>query len=144
MDKLDLICKFVYLGEEEIGETIDVYEGRLIVKMGAKFAAIPLKNVERVDGERVYISGYDENEAFRMGGKWEDEKSKPASVEELKIFGFGQETRSRFSVILKEIGDYHDEDLESTNLERETTSVEEGDGSKKGEKKLGEGIIDKL
>jgi|GEM_PF-2320517 len=109
MDQQDLICKFVYLGDKEIGETIDVYEEKLIVKMGAKFAAIPLKNVERVDGDGVYLSAYDEGQALEEGKRWELEKSKPVSVEELKIFGFGDENKNRFSVILREIGELEDD-----------------------------------
>jgi hypothetical protein len=143
LDKFDLICKFVYLEEKEVGETIDVYEQRLIVKMGAKFAGIPLKNIEKVDGEKVYISGYDEGEAFEIGEKWEEEKSKPVSMEELKIFGFGEEAKNRFSVILKEIGDYPNESPESAEREGNLAERKDKEGGK-GERKLGEGIIDKL
>ncbi len=133
MDKLDLICKFVYLGDKEIGETIDIYEEKLIVKMGAEFAAIPMRNVEKIEGERIYISPYDENDAFKMGKKWVEEKSKPVSIEELKIFGFGEESKTRFSVILKEIGEYdHEEDVvdkggevESDEMKKETKKADE-------------------
>ncbi|MBO8182567.1 MAG: hypothetical protein H0Z28_07210 [Archaeoglobus sp.] len=183
MDRLDLICKFVYLGDKEIGETIDIYEEKLIVKMGAKFAAIPLQKIERVDGEKVYLSAYDEKRAFEDGKKWEDEKSKPVSIEELKIFGFGEESKNRFSVILKEIGEYEEgagvdeaneraekveerqrgqkderteseekdksENEQTVNKANEESEISEGESEgeikpEKAERKLGEGIIDKL
>lgn len=168
MDKLDLICKFVYLGDKEIGETIDVYGGKLIVKMGAKFAAIPLKNVERVDEEGVYISGYDEKEAMDDGKIWEEEKSKPVSIEELKIFGFGEDNKNRFSIILKEIGEYEEgegqkdtdteketnqkdsDEKEQSKIEAKSSKIEQIEANKEEEEKdkevrdLGEGIIDRL
>ncbi len=159
MDKLDLICKFVYLGDKEIGETIDIYEEKLIVKMGAEFAAIPMKNVERVEGEKIYVLPYDENDAFKVGKKWVEEKSKPVSIEELKIFGFGEESKTRFSVILKEIGDYNhkgdnlsiesggsDEIKESGKTKGESNEVEinETDETEKQRGKEDESIIDRL
>ncbi len=169
MDKFDLICKFVYLGDKEIGETIDIYEERLIVKMGAEFAAIPMKNLEKMEGEKIYVSSYDEKDAIEVGKKWVDEKSKPVSIEELKIFGFGEESKSRFSVILKEIGEYEGEEIIGKANENDKVgeeidemgvgrtskeSLNENGENKKGnldeglkmekQKRLGEGIIDKL
>jgi len=169
MDKFDLICKFVYLGDKEIGETIDIYEERLIVKMGAEFAAIPMKNLEKMEGEKIYVSSYDEKDAVEVGKKWVDEKSKPVSIEELKIFGFGEESKSRFSVILKEIGEYEGEEIIGKVNENDKVGEEidemgvgrtskeflnENGENKKGnldeglkmekQKRLGEGIIDKL
>jgi len=163
MDKFDLICKFVYLGDKEIGETIDIYEERLIVKMGAEFAAIPMKNMEKVEGEKIYITSYNEKDALEVGKKWVDEKSKPVNIEELKIFGFGEESKNRFSVILKEIGEYEGEEI-SDGVERDKEKIEgtlekgsldksnenEEEDLEKGlkntekQKGLGEGIIDKL
>jgi len=83
-----MICKFVFKGEEAIGESIDVYNEHLIVKVEANFIAIPVKNIEKVEGDRIVISDFDENEAKTIGEKWVIEKSKPISLEELKAFGF--------------------------------------------------------
>ncbi len=83
-----MICKFVFRGEKEIGESIDVYNGHLIVKVEADFIAIPLKNIESVEDDRILISEFDEVEAKKVGEKWVVEKSKPITLEELKAFGF--------------------------------------------------------
>lgn len=83
-----MICKFVFKGDKEIGESIDVYNEHLIVKVEADFIAIPLKNIERIEDDRIIISEFDENEAKKAGEKWVTEKSKPIRLEELKAFGF--------------------------------------------------------
>jgi hypothetical protein len=110
----DLICKFVYLDGREIGESVDVHRDRLIVKVGGDFIAIPLDRVEKVEDEKIYLKQFDEKSAEKAGQEWFEEKSKPVSIEELKIFGFGEveevgkaeeEHKSRFSVVVKEIGE---------------------------------------
>ncbi len=87
----DLICKFVYVGEELFGESIDVHKNSLIVKSGAKFYAIPLDLVKKTEGDRVYVDKFDRKNAEKEGKKWMEEKSKPVSLEELKKYGFGEE-----------------------------------------------------
>ncbi len=87
----DLICKYVYRDGKEYGESIDVYEGRLIVKVGSDFLAIPLESVERVEEDKVFIKDFDGRDAEKSGKKWIEEKSKPVSLEELKSYGFGEE-----------------------------------------------------
>ncbi len=87
----DLICKFVYVGEELFGESIDVHKNALIVKSGAKFYAIPLDLVKKTEGDRVYVDKFDRKKAEKEGKKWMEEKSKPVSLEELKKYGFGEE-----------------------------------------------------
>jgi predicted ATPase len=88
---MDLICRFVLKNGENFGESIDEYGDYLIVKVSADFLAIPKKCIEKVDGEGIYISDFDEEEAKEIGRKWVEEKSKPVSVEELKSYGFGEE-----------------------------------------------------
>jgi|Deesub1362A_J573_1020465.scaffolds.fasta_scaffold00104_16 hypothetical protein len=90
----DLICKFVYVDGKEIGETVDVYKGNLIVKIGAEFIGVPLSNVNRVEGDKVHLLPYDEKLAAETGRDWVNKKSKPVSLEELKIFGFGESAAS--------------------------------------------------
>jgi len=87
----DLICKYVYRDGKEYGESIDVHENRLIVKVGSNFIAIPLESIEKVDEERIFVGEFDGKEAEEIGKKWMEEKSKPVSLEELKTFGFGEE-----------------------------------------------------
>lgn len=88
---MDLICKYVFRGEESFGESIDVHNDRLIVKVGAEFLAIPKKCIETVDSDKIVLAEFDENDAREAGKKWVEEKSKPVSFEELKSYGFGEE-----------------------------------------------------
>ena len=89
----DLICKYVYRDGREYGESIDVYGDRLIVKVGADFLAIPLDCVERVEDDKVFIREFNSKEAEEAGKKWIEEKSRPVSLEELKAYGFGEESK---------------------------------------------------
>ncbi|AEA46629.1 DUF5749 family beta-barrel protein [Archaeoglobus veneficus] len=88
----DLICKYVYKDGKEFGESIDVYKDRLIIKVGTDFFAVSLDRVEKVEGDKVYIKDFDSKEAIEEGKKWIEEKSKPVSLEELKAYGFGEES----------------------------------------------------
>jgi len=88
---MDLICMYVFKGEKEFGESIDVYGDYLIVKVGAEFLAVPKKSIKSVDGDRIVLSDFNEEEARNVGRKWMDEKSKPVTLEELKSYGFGEE-----------------------------------------------------
>jgi len=87
---MDLICKFVFKNGKEIGESIDVFDGYLIVKRAEEFFGVPLSAI-RDDGERITISDFDEMEGKKIGEKWIAEKSKPISIEELEKYGFGRE-----------------------------------------------------
>lgn len=87
---MDLICRFVRKDGEEIGESIDVFDGHLIIKSSEKFFGVPLDAV-REDGEYLVIAEFDEENAISIGERWIEEKSKPVSLEELERYGFGQE-----------------------------------------------------
>lgn len=84
----ELVCKYVMKGEESIGESIDVHKDRLIVKVGSDFLAVSVNNIEKVESDKIYVSEFDQKRAEDAGKKWIDEKSKPVSLEELKVFGF--------------------------------------------------------
>lgn len=84
----ELVCKFVMKGDESIGESIDVHNERLIVKVGSDFLAVSVNNIEKVESDKIYVSDFDHKKAEDAGKKWIDEKSKPVSLEELKMFGF--------------------------------------------------------
>ncbi|GEM_PF-598432 len=86
----DLICKFVVKDGEEVGESVDVYHDHLIIKIGSEFIGVSVSKIEKVEAEKIYISDFDEKEAEEFGKKWVSEKSKPVSVDELKLFGFGE------------------------------------------------------
>jgi hypothetical protein len=80
----DLICKYVIKDGKQLGESIDVYENRLIVKVGSEFIGIPKDKIKRVEAESVHVEDFDEKDAKEFGRKWVVEKSKPVSLEELK------------------------------------------------------------
>lgn len=84
----ELVCKYVMKGEESIGESIDVHKDRLIVKVGPDFLAVSVNNIQKVESDKIYVSDFDQKNAADAGKKWIDEKSKPVSLEELKMFGF--------------------------------------------------------
>lgn len=86
MKSMDLICRFVFKDGKEFGESIDLFDNHLIVKVYDKFIAIPMKCVS-FDGEKITITEFDEQKALELGIKWV-EKSKAVSEEELKNFGF--------------------------------------------------------
>ncbi|MFP3909322.1 MAG: DUF5749 family beta-barrel protein [Archaeoglobaceae archaeon] len=88
----DLVCKYVMKGGESIGESIDVHNDRLIVKVGSDFLAVSVNNIEKVESDKIYVSDFDHKNAEDAGKKWIDEKSKPVSLEELKAFGFEEPT----------------------------------------------------
>ncbi len=76
----DLICKYVIRNGKTIGESIDVFEGFLIVKVGGDFIAIPREKIIKVETERIYVSNFDERTAKEVGERWVVEKSKPMSL----------------------------------------------------------------
>ncbi|MDK2876906.1 MAG: hypothetical protein PWQ22_1316 [Archaeoglobaceae archaeon] len=84
---MDLICRFVFKDGKEFGESIDVYDNHLIVKVRERFIAVPMKCVS-FDGEKIMLTDFDEEKALELGIKWV-EKSKAVTEEELKNFGFG-------------------------------------------------------
>ncbi|WP_457591088.1 DUF5749 family beta-barrel protein [Geoglobus sp.] len=86
---MDLICRFVRKDGKEIGESIDVFDGYLIIKSSGSFFGVPLSAV-REDGEVLEVQEYDEEEARKVGERWIEEKSKPVSLEELEKYGFGE------------------------------------------------------
>jgi hypothetical protein len=85
---VDLICKFVVKDGNVIGESIDVYEDHLIVKIGSDFIGIPLKSVSKVEKDKVIVKEFDEVQGREIGQNWIEEKSKPVSLEELEKMGF--------------------------------------------------------
>ncbi len=42
---MDLICMYVFKGEESFGESIDVYDDYLIVKVGSEFLGVPKDSI---------------------------------------------------------------------------------------------------
>lgn len=84
----DLVCKYVVKNGENFGESIDIHGDNLIVKVGSEFLAVSIKKIEKVESDKIYISDFDMKEAENLGKKWIDEKSKPVSLEELKLLGF--------------------------------------------------------
>lgn len=86
---MDLICRFVYKDGTAYGESIDIFENCLIVKVIDKFVAIPLKNVT-FDGDKILVGDFDEKKGFEIANKWLN-KSKAVDEKELKAFGFGEE-----------------------------------------------------
>ncbi|MET1125081.1 MAG: DUF5749 family beta-barrel protein [Archaeoglobaceae archaeon] len=88
---MDLICRFVYKDGKPFGESIDVYENYLIVKVGVDFIAVPKRCILRVNDEGIHIGEFDEVVAKEVGSRWMEEKSKPVSLEELRGYGFGEE-----------------------------------------------------
>ncbi len=80
----DLICKYVIKNGKKIGESIDVYENNLIVKVGDKFIAIPKSCIVKVEAENIHVSDFDEKTAEELGEVWVVEKSKPVTLEELE------------------------------------------------------------
>lgn len=86
---MDLICRFVRKDGKEIGESIDVFDGYLIIKSSKTFFGVPLSAVKE-DGEALVIQDYDEEDARKVGERWIEEKSRPVSLEELEKYGFGE------------------------------------------------------
>ncbi len=84
---MDLICKFVIKDGKKIGESIDVYENNLIVKIGSDFIGIPIDCIMEVDNENIKVKDFDIMLAKEVGKKWIEEKSKPVSLEELEKMG---------------------------------------------------------
>jgi len=72
---MDLICMYVFRGEESFGESIDVYGNYLIVKVGSEFLAVPRKSIKSVEDGKIIIGDFDEEEARKVGIKWVEEKS---------------------------------------------------------------------
>lgn len=112
----ELVCKYVMKGEESIGESIDVHNDQLIVKAGSDFLGVSVNNIEKVESDKIYVSDFDQKKAEDVGKKWIDEKSKPVSMEELKMFGFEEPNE----------GDEEGE-VEEGNTEPETESVSESE-----------------
>lgn len=84
---MEMICKYVYRGREKIGESIDVFEDNLIVKIGGEFIGIPLENVEKIEKDFILVKDFDSDFAKEIGKRWMEEKSKPISLEELERMG---------------------------------------------------------
>ncbi len=89
-----MICKFVLKNGEPFGESIDIYGDYLIVKVESEFLAIPKKCIEKVENENILITDFNEEKAREMGKKWVEEKSKPVSIDELRSYGFEDESGS--------------------------------------------------
>ncbi len=74
---MELICKYVVKDGKVIGESVDVYEDCLIVKVGADFIAIPKDRIVRVEDEKIHVSEFDEEFAKELGEVWLAEKTRP-------------------------------------------------------------------
>ena len=90
-----MLCKYVVKNGENFGESIDIHGDNLIVKVGSEFLGVSIKKIEKVESDKIYISDFDMKEAENLGKKWIDEKSKPVSLEELKIFGFEEKKEAK-------------------------------------------------
>jgi len=82
---MDLICKYVIHNGKKVGESLDVFEGYLILKNETTFVGVPLVNITSVDGEDILISEYDEKKGIERGEMWREKKSKPVSLEDLAL-----------------------------------------------------------
>ncbi len=80
----DLICKYVVKDGKTIGESIDVYEDCLIVKVGEEFLAIPRNCILKVESEKIHVKDFDVEMAREIGEVWVVEKSKPVTLGELE------------------------------------------------------------
>lgn len=121
----ELVCKYVMKGGESIGESIDVHNDRLIIKVGSDFLAVSVNNIQKVESDKIYVSDFDQKKAENAGKKWIDEKSKPVSLEELKAFGFEEPTDEDKN---KEDGEGEDEgqNNKEASFEVETSGSEAG------------------
>lgn len=88
---MDLICMYVFRGNESLGESIDIYNDHLIVKVGSEFIGVPKKCIKSVEDGKIFLGDFDEEKAREVGRKWIEEKSRPVSLDELKSYGFGEE-----------------------------------------------------
>ncbi|MCS7119145.1 MAG: DUF5749 family beta-barrel protein [Archaeoglobaceae archaeon] len=84
-----MICRFVYKDGKEYGESIDVYEDYLIVKVREKFIAVPM-GIVKFDGEKIIVKDFDEEKGIEIGIKWMS-KFRAFDEKELKFFGFCEE-----------------------------------------------------
>lgn len=65
--------KFVRQGNNDIGESIAVAEGRLIVKNPDGILSIPVEAV-LTNAEHIAVGDFDREEAFRLGKEWFERK----------------------------------------------------------------------
>jgi len=82
---MDLICKYVLHDGEKVGESLDIYEGYLIIKNDTNFVGVPLEAISRVEDENIIISEYSEKEGIAIGKEWKERKSRPVSLEDLAL-----------------------------------------------------------
>ncbi|KAF5427810.1 MAG: hypothetical protein C5S46_04380 [Candidatus Methanomarinus sp.] len=68
----DVLCKFVLLDNNRIGETISTDSGHLIFKQDAKNLYIPLSSVKEITDENVVVETFDRDEAVKLGKEWQD------------------------------------------------------------------------
>jgi hypothetical protein len=68
----DVLCKFVLLDNNRIGETISTDSGHLIFKQDAKNLYIPLSSVKEITDENVVVETFDKDEAVKLGKEWQD------------------------------------------------------------------------
>jgi len=68
----DVLCKFVLLDNNRIGETISVESGHLIFKQDAQNLYIPLSSVKEITDENVVVETFDRDEAVKLGKEWQD------------------------------------------------------------------------
>jgi len=68
----DVLCKFVLLDNNRIGETISTESGHLIFKQDAQNLYIPLSSVKEITDENVVVGAFDRDEAVKLGKEWQD------------------------------------------------------------------------
>ena len=81
----ELICKYVECNGEKIGESLDVYEGYLILKKEGDFVGVPLDQISEVKEDTIILERFDMDAGLKIGEKWREEKSKPVSLEDLDL-----------------------------------------------------------
>ncbi len=67
------IGKFVRQGNNDIGESIALVEGRLIVKNPDGILSIPVEAV-LTNAEHIAVGDFDREEALRLGKEWFERK----------------------------------------------------------------------
>lgn len=73
IDIREYINKFVKQHEKDIGESLALHDGKLIVKNRDGFMAVPLHAVA-VNSENILVGDFDMEEAIRIGKEWSDMK----------------------------------------------------------------------
>lgn len=65
--------KFVKQNDKDIGESVAVHDGRLIVKKREVYIAVPLDAIKD-NSENIVVRDFDMDDALRMGKEWSDNR----------------------------------------------------------------------